>query len=60
MNWRAFLLENERKSARRQIDIKVGDRKTRIRMRDLFDFFKVIEMIGSNVNDAVFPERGMN
>jgi len=60
VNRRAFLAKNQLKSARWQFDIKFGDCKARSRPRDLFDFSKIIKVIGYNVNQTILLKRGMN
>lgn len=60
MNRRAFLPESHLKFARGQFNINGNDCEARSRMRDLFDLFKVIKVIGRNVNYSVRPERCMD
>jgi hypothetical protein len=58
VNRGASLLENTRESALRMIDTRrIYNRKIEICSRDLFDLFKVIQVIGRDEKGPVLNQR---
>src|SRR5882724_11887857 len=60
LNRRSFLAKNQLESCRWQFDIQLDNCKARVGFGDVFDFSKIVKMIGRNVNHTFLLKRDMN